>query len=423
MALSAIRTQLPLDRWAEILGINPLHFNQVTDDAVPNTVCSRVWKQWAWQESDQVSRLDAALAISQAEQVIITHLGYNLVPEWTIDERVRATQPGIPEVLNVGGLNVRGFNMTTKTEKGHIISGGIEGKTLIEAGAIITFLDQDGDGYFETARVTVTSSVDPDEIAVYYPGEDGADEWEIRPLNNPLTHLRRVVDIGGGLINIIFAREQVVDPLILSDFNPGPADGSAPGDFLATVDVFRHFNDPQQQVTLLWAPHGQFCDCGTTTCVVCAHSTQTGCLLANDFRTGRFHYRPAAFNATTGVFDAASFIISRNPDNLRLFYYSGFQDRNKIAPRVEMADDLARAITYLSLTYLTRELCDCNNVEQLAKAMREDLSMTWSTQNDSRNFSLSPSDLANPFGTMRGSLYAWRFANQRGRAIGEAVVL
>lgn len=423
MARATPKTWLPLDTWAEILGLNPLHFNQVIDENMPQGSCSRVWKQWAWQEADQIGRFDAALAIAQAESVISEQVGYNLIPDWTVDERVRTTQPGIPEVVNFGGLNVRGFNMTTQVAKGHLVSGGIEAKDLIEAGATVTYLDQDADGYAETARVFVTSDVDPDEIAVYYPGEDADDGWEIRPLNNPLTNRRRVTDAGGGLISIIFARAQAVDPLIMSALDPGPANGQDDSDFLATVDVYRHYNDPQQQVTLMWAPHGSFCDCGGTTCIVCAHSTQTGCLLASNFRTGGFHYRPGTWSATDEDFDAASFAINRNPDNLRLWYYSGFQAKGKSAPTLEMADDVARIVTYLSLTYLTRRLCNCNNVELLADQMREDLALNLGTPTGTRNFQMNASDLGNPFGTMRGAVMAWRWANQNSRTIGQAVAL
>ncbi len=425
MTRASIKTLLPLDTWADILGIDPRHFSQVITAAKPATLCSNVWKQYAWQEAQQIGREDIARAIAEAERAMIDYLDYNLVPDWIVDERVRVTQPGIPDVLNVGGRDSRGFHMSAKMRRAHLVSGGIEGKTIVDLQAVVKYTDVDGDDYPETATITaaIPASVpltDTDEVAVYVPGEGGRDEWEIRPLNDPLTR-RRSVSIAAGVATIVCAREQLVDPDLISALDPGPVEGDIGEDanFLATVNVYRHFNDPQQQVTLMWAPRPDWCDCGTTTCTTCAHATQTGCLVAQDYRQGSFFFRPATWDSDDEEFDSTEFAVARNPENLRVWYYAGFRDQSRDAPAIEMDRNLARAVAYLSLTYLTRGLCGCNNVDAIAKRMQEDLAVT----TDAFSRQVQDRILTNPFGTQRGALYAWNVVQSGDRPIGRAVAL
>ncbi len=428
MARTLTRTRLPIDRWAEILGMDPRHFNQVTTAAKSVTTCSTVWKQYAWQENDQVGREDVALAIQQAERMIEDLVHYKLLPGWSVDERITVTKAAIPEVINVGLLNSRGFRQTFKSDFGHIISGGIESKTAIEAGAGVVYSDEDGDGYPETATITATipasvAITNPDEVAVYFPGESGNDDWEIRPLINPLTR-RRSVSIVGSTITIVCQRELLVDPDLWNALNPGPVDGDNDANFVATVDVFWHRNDPQQQVTLMWSPRlGDSCNCGDSTCPSCAHSTQVGCLLAQDFRQGIFSFRPGTFDSSDETFTAVNPAVGRAPDHLRTWYYSGLRDMGRDAPNLEMDPQWERAVTYLSITLLTRPLCGCNNLQQLAKRMTEDLAANVAAGEVSQSFQLNDSILNSPWGTMRGAIFAWNMSKMDGRQIGQAVAL
>ncbi len=427
MARTNSPTKLPIDRWAEILGMDPRHFNQITTAAKSVTTCDVVWKQFAWQENNQMSREDVALAILQAERMIEDYVGYHLLPSWEVDERVTVTKAAIPEVINTSLLNARRFPMTFKTRRGHIVSGGIEGKTLLQANAPVTYEDLNGDGYPETATIlaTVAAGTDPQEIAVFVPGEDGHDEWELRPLNNPLTR-RRSVSVVGTTATIVMQRELLVDTDLQSALEPAAVDGNMDMNFLSTVDVYRRFNDPQQQVTLMWSPReGDSCACSSgTTCPTCAHNLQVGCLIAHDFRQGIFSVRPATFDATTQTFNSASAVIGRNPDHLRVWYYSGLQDQGRDAPRLELERQWELAVAYLSLTLMTRPFCGCENVKEFAKRMLEDISASVATPGLSVSYSVPDRVLQSPWGTMRGAIFAWNLANSMtDRKIGQAVAL
>ena len=311
--------------------------------------------------------------------------------------------------------------MGFKTDFGQFISGGIDGKTLIEAGAAVVYTDADGDGYPETATISVATTVtDPQEIALYFTGQNAADGFEIRPLLDPITRLRSVT-IAAGVVTIVCAREQLVDLDLWNALDPVGVDGNVDANFVATIDVYRHRNDPQQQVTFLWGPRNSGCDCGATTCPSCAHSTQVGCLIANDYESGLVRFNAATFNSSDETFTQAAFAVGRTPDNVRAWYYAGLRDNRQIAPNLEMSDEWARAVTYLSMTYLTRPLCDCSNVQNLIKRMTTDLAEEASTPSASLSFQTNGDELSNPFGSMRGAVQAWR--QIREEKIGVAVAL
>lgn len=427
MARAIATTHLPLDTWARILGIDPRHFNQVVIPGIkPVNTCDDVWMQHPWQNVSQVAREDAAIAVKQAEEILERFLGYHLLPSWQVDERMMFLPPGAPEVNNIGFRDARGFPLSIQGNWGHFISGGIELKTLITAGAVVTYSDEDGDTYFETATVTVVTTVtDPEDIRVYYPGMAARDEWEIRPLDDPLTH-RRSVTIAGGSATIVFAREQAVDNDLLEALDPVAIDGTVVANFLATVDVYAVTNDPQQQATLLWNPQPTFCNCATGQCPACEHSTQTACLIAKDFRTSRAQVSPAVWDSTDEEFDSAALAVARSPNLVRLWYYAGWRDMALDAPRLELDSQLARAITYFSLQFLLRPFCGCENVTRVAEVMAQDLALELATEPKTMSWQLTDEMIGNPFGTSRGALMAWRLANQQegGKAkIGRAVIL
>ncbi len=423
MSRATQRTKLPLDRWAAILGINPLHFNQVISVNMPSSLCTNVWHQFAWQDSGQVGREDIAFAIAQAENDLEEYLRYPLLPIWINDERSPVTPPGDPSVINISLTDRSGFPLNVHTRWKHFVSGGIEAKDLIEAGATVTYTDTDGDGYAETATVTVVTTVtDPAEIAVYVPGEAANDSWEIRPLNDPKTR-RRSVTISGGSAVIVMAREQLVDPDLQDAFDPAAVDGQVAGNFLATVDVYRHYNDPQTQVTLMWRPRPGPCDCANGSCVICQYTVQTGCLLSQNQRNGIVSFRPAEWNATTVQFDSRTPSVGRAPENLRLFYRAGYQSDspNVIAPTLEMDLGLERAVTYMSLKYLSRPVCGCDNVRELFKRMTEDVALNLGQETGSSSYQLSDTIINCPFGTERGAVLAWQTVKQGNRTVGHAV--
>jgi len=407
MARATTRTLLPLDRFAELLGIDPLHFNQITTTKRRTATCASVWKQFAWQESSQVGREDVAEAIQEAENRIAAQIGYKLLPTWEVDERLGAPRPGIAELFMAEPRDLRGFPSSIQTKYGHFIAGGVERKSLIESGVTIVFSDEDLDGWFETATITTAVDYDADglpitsgsEVSVYFPNESGAEEWEIRPI--------RSVVITGGTITITMWRHQLVDPALQSVLSPIAVPGDVDTNFVTEVDVYHHYDDPQTQVEMMWSPGVGLCDCGGGTCPTCAHSVQWGCLVAHDYRRGIIRYSPSEWNAVYKEFNSASLSVGRAPDHLRLWYYAGHRDMTRPWPNLQMDRTLERAVAYYSLALLDRPLCGCDNVERAMRKWSEDLALNQGNPTGTVSYQLSPRAIGNPFGMERGALFAW----------------
>lgn len=411
MARATTRTLLPIDRWGELLGINPLHLNQVTSAFMPYTTCSALYKQHDWQESAAIGRESIAQAIDEAERRLAEHLGFTLLPTWQEDERLSTVKLADNKNLNISGLDVQGYRQSVQAAWAKYISGGVEAKTLIDDAAAVVYSDSDSDGYKETATVTVNTTVtETSEIAVYFPGQSGADEWEVRPLRN--------VVISGGVATITMYRHQLVKPELWEAFDPTAVDGDVDGNFLTTVDVYRHWNNPEQQVQLLWSNEGG-CGCDSDDCGECTISTQWGCLVAKNYDLSILSYRPGTWDSVTSSFDNASYGVARNPDRLRLWYYAGLQDERRKWPTLQMHPDWERAVAYYSLTFLQRDICGCQNLQALTGHWRQDLNLSIASAAGSSNWTLTESQRNNPLGTTRGAIAAWERirSNRKGHAV------
>lgn len=422
MARADTITKLPLDRWADILGIMPLHFSGVISNTSPlGSSCGRVWFQYPWQAADAVSREDVAEAIMMAEEAIERQTGYRLLPSWETDERVIPSQPGVLDLINTGFINPRGFRPSTSLRWGHFISGGVKAQTVLQAGASVWYSDQDGDGYEESAvvQISTTGVTDEEEVAIYFPasatGLAGDERWRVLPL-------RAIsIDAAHSLVTVTMWKHQLVRPELWGQFNPDSIDGDDQDQFLPSVDVYRTYNDPQTQVDLLWQPQPTLCSCGSTGCPMCVLTTQTGCLVPVDPRKGRVSYDAATWDATDEEFDPQDLSVARSPDQLRTWYRAGLRDMRRTWPDYQMDPEMERAVVYLSLTYLDRPMCGCHNLEAAWRRWTEDLSVRYSDQTISKSYQTTRRMLDNPFGRSRGAVYAWEVVNREERTLGRAV--
>lgn len=405
MASSSVRTWLPLDRWAEIIGFYPLHFNQLYSPTLNhNNVCGEVFFQHSYQHSDRIGREEIAMAIQAAEREIAAEVGYNLMPDWTVEERLSYPQPFAPGVYNLNGLNVRGMLNSVELPRGHIISGGVRNNVLIQANAIIVRSDVDGDGYAETATVTVpTTVVDENEIRIYYPNQNGDDDWEIRPI--------KVVLSGGNAI-ITFKVWQVPKASALDDLSSPILDADSIASYSTLVDVYRVYNNPNTQVQFMWENNGGLDCCGS--CVACQFGTQAGCFHLRDARMGFAVPAPATWDEREAAFTSAEWSACRAPDQIRFWYYSGFQNKALARPLVTMDPYWEYAVAYYAASKLDHPVCGCSNVNQFIDKWRKDLLIN---KADDANFNVTPEMLSNKLGTSMGALYAYKRIQQNGMRV------
>lgn len=388
--------------------MHPLHASQVNvADLAVAGICGQPIVQHAWQQSDRVGREEVAQAIDEAERDIAAWLGFDVAPRFIVDERI-SNEPGL-----IAGRGWNGLSLAVRLNRGHVISGGVVAKSLIDSDATIVYSDSDGDGYSETATVSVSTALtDEQEIAVFYPGESGAAEWEIRPLND--------VTITGGVATIRFRREQCVLPELMEQLVVREVNGLDDTKFLETVDVYRKFLDPQRQTQFIWEGGGCVC-CGSggVGCGACSLTAQDGCLVIRDYRLGMVSAHPAEWNAEDDQFDYSAFdVCGRGPQRLRMWYRAGYRDMSRRWPNLQMASEWERAVAYLALAKLDRPLCGCSTLQAYSQHWSTDLAHRTGTSAMSSSFQLSRRVLDNPLGTTRGAMYAWNMIKREklGRA-------
>lgn len=395
------KTLLPLDRFAQIIGLHPLHFNQVAIDNLP--VCTKQMMQYTWQTADAISREEIAIAISDAERELTDYLGFPPGPIWVKDERINTERPWDPTLFS-HNRDIRGFWQALKINWGHYISGGIDQKVLLSASAPIVYSDVDSDLYDETATITIPTTVlDEDQIAIYYPGKAGADEYEIRPIK---------VAISGGNAVITCRREQLVLENLLTPLSPTVVLGTNNANFLTAVDVYRHYNDPQLQVEFMWR-QAECCSCGNTGCASCTYVVQPGCLTAKNYELGLVSAHPATWDVTNQEFTFADFSVCRQPDRVRLYYRAGWRNHSLFTPNVTLDQQWARAIALLALTKMDRPICSCTAVSQSMQYWTIDLRASVGTSARSNSYRITTHELENcPFGTTRAGMEVWRLARR-----------
>jgi len=402
MARASIRTWLSLDRFAQIIGLNPLFFNQLSSNTYfKGTQCGDIFFQHDWQNSDRLGRETIAMAIQAAEQEMAQEAGFNLLPDWTVGERLAYPHPHVAGSYG-NTLNPNGFNKSVELRKAHVISGGVKTKTLIEAGAAVTRQDDDVDGYAETCVVTVAVTItDPQEIRAYYPAKSGSDAWEIRPIT---------VSISGGVANIQFKAWQIAAANQMEALDAMALDADDANSYESTIDVYRVYNDPQTQVQFMW----EGCDsttgdcCGS--CVACQFGTQNGCFHLRDQRLGLAVPSPGTWDSTDEEFDYAEWSACREPDQVRFWYWSGYRDLNVERYNVDLAPYWEYAIAYFACSKFERPVCGCSNINQFVEKWRKDISFS----DEAGSYVNTPEMLSNRLGTSVGAIYAWKRIHQNG---------
>jgi len=90
---------------------------------------------------------------------------------------------------------------------------------------------------------------DPDELKLYFPGRSGDDRYEIRPIEVDL-------DTDAASATITCKSWQIIDPDLQEYVDVGESanaiDAETAGNYETTLDVYRVYNDPQTQVSLIW---------------------------------------------------------------------------------------------------------------------------------------------------------------------------
>ena len=416
-------TWLSKDQYARVMGIPPMPFNtavalNTSGEYVMDAsgACDDFWYRHDWQDFDKVSHESLLLTIKQCEDELMEAVGWPLAPTWIVEE-VQDYQRHHRRDMYGSGLDVRGGYKSLTLDYGKVIAGGRRAVAAAgtTANQTVTYYDLDSDGFFETARLAVTTTItNPLSIKVYFKNTDGDPEWEIRPC--------RTISIAAGVATIDFYTWQMIDPDVLvslpaNDENSGliSITGNPPANVVAEVDVYREYNDTTTYSSqFMWAasPHGAagWCpSCSGSGCDACGLTYQNGCLDVISPQIGEVAPWPGTYDSDNSDWDHAALTICREPDMVKIWYYAGEYNQTFLKSREfdPLSRQWQRIIARMATSRLDRPVCSCGQLQAQVEHLRKDMAMT--TGGESRMLSFAY--LENPFGTRVGEIEAWRFVS------------
>lgn len=313
MARANTTTWLSLDEWATIMGYNAWTFNGFA--AWPcqgGDCCDDVWYQYP-DQYETVSREELAIAIRQAEEVISDYVGFNLLPDWNVS---RVETPRFYNARYDTRYTANNAPKSVQVDRRLLRQLGIKAKRVITEGATITRIDRDGDGFEEMAQVTVPNDTDRNQIRLFYPNQNGADEWEIRPVKfiNSYT--------------VEFPVYMIPKPNLLGGTCPDALDPDNPDNYITSVDIYQIYNDTSAKITQYYE---NLCSCGMS-------STESNGYIKNE-RLGYVAYNPCN--------------CGYEPQRVEIPIYSGFTGRTD-RPLIELDYYWKQPIAYFAASLLNK---------------------------------------------------------------------
>lgn len=417
------RTLLSLERYARIMGLNPVHFHQGFDETFfpVDSSCPDVWFKYHWQRPGYASRYDLAVAIKKAEEDIARVLGYWPAPMWIPAEDHKYDKYHRNEYRYTGWMpDVAGRFKSVRTNYGKVISEGKRAVAAAGTSVSVTYTDSDADGFVETATIThdISGSAaetitgkdwfnlnQPCSFGVYHAGQSGDPSWQIR---SP-----RSVTMSGTTITFIFDSWQLLDPALVEEYPqlggaPNPIDANTLANFVNTVDIYLEYADlSQPSAVFRWAGQQSCSLCAGSGCAQCGDNSRNGCLNIRNREAGVVIPIPAAYDSDSATWLQSTISSEYEPDSVKVWYLAGEVDRDyEMGLSCDPLDDFfAQAIAWLATARLEREPCGCGNAKESMRKLRRDLAIV----SPEGNFVIGVDDvLDNPFGTRLGEVRAWR---------------
>lgn len=435
MARAFTPTLLSLDRWAMVMGISPGHFNQgVTPSSIFPLAhsCEDIWFQHSWMKADQVGREDLAVEIARAEKDIAEYVGFWPAPKYISSEVHRFPRHYRPDFID-SVIDQRGYRLPIDISWGKFIQAGRRALTQLTDNLTLAYSDDDGDGFAETATVTVdTDLTNACEIKVYVQGHNGDPVWEIRPA--------RTKTVSPTTFTATFWTWQFIDPALWERFPTADIPvrgidflhdvGLATGNVLEasatwvdpTIDVYREYCDfTQDSAHFFWEPDPDISGiAGELT------AQEDGVIHVRDVHEGIVVPQPAEYDTDEECWVQVEYSVCRPPDLVKVWYLAGDQSDPYLSiadmsyPPDGYCDPLshfwAQTIAYLATSRLDRPFCSCGALTNLFTDLRVDIAKS---EPDGATYFITEGKGRNPFGTRKGEIMAWErcrsFVRKRAR--------
>lgn len=417
----------PLDTFRRIFQWNPRHFWgwAGTGRAKITAKCSGLLREYGWQDQDAAARSGIREALAAAEQQVARYLRYRIGPQYA-EATVPYPKLGDLRYGRSAPAGADGRRLAIALPEGELRTLGVEARTIIGDVAIIgsvpyvgaspappylVYRDRDGDGLPDQFEVGIATTVtEPTELGVYVAA---ADRWDGSALSERWRLTPARATISGGVATIVGPAWAAARP-VLWEGEGSPLNGLDPeaaGNYLPAMTVARRYTDPggtavaTAQATLIWEspPWPGFACCPATGSDPAATAVAVARVGVRDAEIGLVTPAQAIYDATSGtwtqVTDWAA-LNCREPDRVTIRYLAGLPLSDDHVP----AEIWAKLICRLAAADLARPVCSCQDANKLIAHWQADLAQVGAGD----QLFATPPELANPLGTRRGQLFAWR---------------
>lgn len=411
MAYSRRDTCLQLDRWADIMGVDPLVFNQSfvgsCAGAPVKGLCDKFWVQSSFQLSHYSTREDLGQAIHSAEESIEDHINYALCPKWFTEN--------IPITAEQSWRLRNGHEALIRVKWDKVKSGGVRATEGVVGGAAtqpsITFEDRDGDGFSEIVVIRLEDVVDfSGDVSEYQLSNS---QTKTDPQNLFKAPISKEFETATGDLVLEYYSWQLLDRTIV--MTPVVSNDKAGLDLCEAINyetsfwIHRIFNDEFGN-NVLFRCHSHHCE---DNCSGCGFCIETGCIRVVDPEIGTISVRLAnvVVDEETGdkSWNSEDVCVDCTPYMAEVFYYAGCDAGGEYVDNPCFDEDIALVAT----ARLKKGVCECGCDHDRMSELRAD----WSFSSRDKSYRLTVDDLRNPFGTGGGEIKAWRRLRTKKRVV------
>lgn len=403
---------MPLDLWRKEIGYNPWHFWGLADSSiVPITSkCNDVVREYSSQSADAAGRADVRSAIYGAEGIFFNNLNFWPAPVYSSDTLEWPHFHNL-RVNRLNRMDARGGWVPVRLNELYLQDVGVETLESIQNDCLLTYTDNDGDGLKENWTITVATTVDVSQIAVYFiaadrlPGDDGLSaRWRVEPVT--------VIRVGGNVV-ISGKRWLVVKPLQYEDKSNYPIDPTVDANFVVFLDVYRRYtlttgvdSQSDSQAALIWeskpTPWGYSPSSIPFSTDPHSEGWVAGRVGIRDAAQGIVVPAEAVYDPVTGNWYHPDTCLSSNgePDRVLIRYLAGYS----LEAHGWVDPYMVKIISRLSAAEMTRKITACDEANREWSNWQFDVSRV----NAPEVYQINLDVLSNPIGTRRGHIWAWQ---------------
>jgi hypothetical protein len=404
-----------LEEFRRAVGYHPFHFWGLGGLKAPvSSSCNDTVAEYAWQHADYVGRREILNAIEISEDKLKNYLGYSIAPHY-VEEVHEFPHMTSPLFERYGYADSGGKWITVTAKEGKIFDGGVE--KIDDIGETsVTYSDSDGDGLNDVFTATIATTVtDPDEIMASFTISDrpegeslfGDKSWEIAPIS---------VSIAAGIATIKGRIWQIVKPILYQGVSPDESIDAAGSVYVSNILVSHRYlyagiTTDDAQALLIWEtrPYPSYVTLTPTIQYAAdpnAVAVELARVVVRNADAGILGVGLARYDTDSAQWVHDPFEVLRPPDRIVIRYKAGVKRVNGLVDPL-----YSPCVFRMAAAEMTRPICACELANKELYNWQFDLARSSGAMDEAYG-AISRDDLANPFGTRRGHISAWKTVKQ-----------